>query len=265
MTAMLRGVWRAERGNASPSGGEGPPIPLRSRSVPGVFPSIVFAFAVLVAAAPSVAAEVPVPGNYGEAMRWYERAAEGGSALAQFYLGVMLENGVRGEPDAEAAAGWYLKAAEQDHVEAQSRIAEMYYEGRGVARAPTDALRWFEAAAEGGSASAQYNLALMYERGIGTEANARRAVRWYERAVESGIDAARRQLSYLHAVGGPGLEPDPIRALMWLEIAAQAGLAGEGEYRDGLTGRMPAADIAEARALASERLERLQGTAPAPR
>ena len=262
---MLWGVGRGDRGDASPSGGEWPPFPVRPRSVPGVFAHIVFALAVLAVVAPAVAAEVPVPGNFGDAMRWYERAAERGSAQAEFYLGVMLENGVRGEPDAEAAAGWYLKAAEQGRVEAQSRIAEMYYEGRGVARAPTDALRWFEAAAEGGWPSAQYNLALMYERGIGGGANAKRAVRWYERAVESGIDAARRQLSYLYAVGGSGLEPDPIRALMWLEIAAEAGLEGEGAYRDGLTGRMSADDIDEARALAADRLERLQGTAPAPR
>ncbi|MDP6603774.1 MAG: tetratricopeptide repeat protein [Rhodospirillales bacterium] len=262
---MLRGVGRADRGNASPSGGEGPPFPSRSRSGPGIFSHIVLAFAVLVAAAPALAAEVPVPGNYGDAMRWYERAAERGSAQAQFYLGLMLENGVRGEPDAKAAAGWYLKAADQGHVEAQSRIAEMYYAGRGVAPAPIEALRWFAAAAEGGWPSAQYNLALMYERGIGAAADASRAVRWYERAVESGIDAARRQLSYLHAVGGPGLEPDPIRALMWLDIAAEAGLEGESEYRDGLTARLSAADLAEAGALGEERLERLQGSAPAPR
>ena len=44
--------------------------------------------------------KVPVPENYGQAMRWYERAAEGGDAKAQFYLGVLLESGVRG-----AAAG----------------------------------------------------------------------------------------------------------------------------------------------------------------
>ena len=49
---------------------------------------------------------------------------------------------------------------------------------------------------------------------------------------------------------------------MWLEIAVQAGLEDEGEYREGLTGRMSADDIAEARALADDRLERLQGTMP---
>ena len=262
MSTMLRGDGRAGRGDASPIGGEGQPFPSRPRSIQRVSPYIVFAFAVLVAAAPALAAEVPVPKNYGEAMRWYERAAEGGNAQAQFYLGVMLENGVRGEPDAKAAAGWYLKTAEQGHLEAQSRIAEMYYEGRGVARAPIEAMRWFEAAAEGGWPRAQYNLALMYERGIGAAANARHAARWYERAVDSGIDAARRQLSYLYAVGGPGLEPDPIRALMWLEIAAEAGLEDEGEYREGLTGRMSADDIAEARALTKDRLDWLHGTMP---
>ncbi len=59
----------------------------------------------------AAAAQVPVPENYGQAMDWYGHAAEAGNARAQFYLGAMMETGVRGPPDVSAAAGWYEKAA----------------------------------------------------------------------------------------------------------------------------------------------------------
>ena len=103
----------------------------------------------------TAAAEVPVPENYGQAMGWYERAAEAGNARAQFYLGVMMETGVRGAPDVSAAAGWYEKAARQGHADAQFKLGLLYYEGRGVARDRAAAAEWYAKAAESGSAEAR--------------------------------------------------------------------------------------------------------------
>lgn len=52
-------------------------------------------------------------GNYGEAVSWYRKAADGGNAAAQYNLGVMYANG-RGVPKNDAQAGvWFRKAAEQ--------------------------------------------------------------------------------------------------------------------------------------------------------
>jgi hypothetical protein len=57
-----------------------------------------------------------VPYDEEEAVRWCRKAAEGGSADAQFNMGVYLSSG-RGVPkdDAEAAR-WYTKAAEQGYA-----------------------------------------------------------------------------------------------------------------------------------------------------
>ncbi len=165
----------------------------------------------------AAAAQVPVPENYGQAMDWYGRAAEAGNGRAQFYLGVMMETGVRGAPDVSAAAGWYAKAA------------------------------------EGGSAEAQYNLALMAERGVGMARDAARAARLFEKAADGGLARAALGLSALYAKG-EGVERDSVRALMWLEVSLAGGLGGFDGFRESLAAGMRAADIEKAKAMARRHL-----------
>ena len=211
---------------------------------------------------PVLGAELPVPENYGQAMGWYERAATAGNAKAQYYLGIMLETGVRGAPDPARAVVWFRKAAEQGHLEAQYRLALIYQQGRsagqksGVARDLAEAARWFRMAAEAGLAQAQFNLALMYEGGWGVERNAAEAVLWYEQAAAQGVAEAWLQLGLLYAEGG-GVRRDPVRALMWLEMAAARGIEVRAGFRESLTRVMTPAQIAEARSAAREKLERL--------
>ncbi len=197
-------------------------------------------------------AEVPVPQNFGQAMSWYERAAEAGNAEAQFYLGVMYETGVRGS-DMAIAAKWYRKAAEQGHVEAQTRLGILYYQGRGVPADLAEAARWYAKAAEGGSPRAQYNLALMYERGQGVPANAAMAASLYDKASDGGIAQARLNLGSLYA-RGDGVKRDPQRALMWLTMATASGLKVSDAVRQELLDELTPAQEAEAKRLADERL-----------
>lgn len=198
------------------------------------------------------AAEVPVPQNFGQAMSWYERAAEAGNAEAQFYLGVMYETGVRGN-DMATAAKWYRKAAEQGHVQAQTRLGVLYYQGRGVPADLAEAARWYAKASEGGSPHAQYNLALMYERGQGVPANAAMAASLYEKASDGGTVQARLSLATLYA-RGDGVKRDPQRALMWLNMAAASGLRVNDAIRQGLLDELSSEQEAEAKRLAEERL-----------
>ena len=236
---------------------------LYGKTVPGEAPMRVLTLAAALAAglwcAPAPAADVPTPANYGQAMRWYDRAAEAGHVRAQFYLGLMLETGVRGPVDVTAAAAWYRQAARQGHVQAQYKLGLLHYEGRGVPRDLARAAHWYGKAAQGGSAPAQYNLALMYERGRGVAADAARAARWYEKAAENGVGAARLNLSALYA-RGTGVRKDPVRALMWLDLAVAGGLDVEPDVRDGLTVGMSPGQIEDAGRRARERLGE---TAPA--
>ncbi len=214
--------------------------------------------AVLIGVFPVVAAEVPVPQNFGQAMSWYERAAEAGNIEAQFYLGVMYESGVRGHNDMSSAVKWYRRAAEQGHVQAQIRLGVLYYQGRGVPADLAEAARWYAKAAEGGSPGAQYNLALMYERGQGVPANALMAASLYEKASDGGTAQARLNLATLFA-RGDGVKRDPQRALMWLNMAAASGLRVSDAVRQGLLDELSPEQEATAKRLADERLAKSAG------
>jgi len=98
-----------------------------------------------------------VPHDYAEAVKWYRKAGEQGSAYAQFNLGVMYGEG-RGVPqDYAEAARWWRRAAEQGDDEAQYNLGLMYEEGRGVPQDYVQAHLWFNLAAASGSKEAAEN------------------------------------------------------------------------------------------------------------
>ncbi len=75
--------------------------------------TLLLTLVMMIAALGSGSAQVATPGTYGDAMRWYQRAAEAGSAQAQFYLGLMHETGTNRPVDLAEAARWFAKAARQ--------------------------------------------------------------------------------------------------------------------------------------------------------
>ena len=68
--------------------------------------------------------------DYGEAMKWYKKAAEK-QPLAQYNLGRMYEEGLGVAKDYAEAVKWYDKAAENDR-DALVRIVDMYERGIAV-------------------------------------------------------------------------------------------------------------------------------------
>jgi septal ring-binding cell division protein DamX len=61
--------------------------------------------------------------NDAEAAKWFERAAQAGSAQAQYNLGILYENGWGVEKDLAQARHWYQQAADQGRKDAASRYA----------------------------------------------------------------------------------------------------------------------------------------------
>ncbi len=170
-------------------------------------------FSSLMAAATSVGATPPVPASYGDAMRWYVRAAEAGDACAQFLLALRYHDGVGVARDLENARVWFGRAAEQHHPEAQFKFGVMLEMGVGGAADLKSAAKWYAAAAGEGYAPAQHNLGV----------------------------------AYLNATG---VEHDPVTALAWLSIAARAGMADSAALMDEMRRELPEADIIEAARLA---------------
>lgn len=84
--------------------------------------------------------------------------AENGYAEAQYYLGMMYDDGKGIERDSALAAEWYRKAAEQGIAAAQSNLGAMYETGDGVQTDYIQAVKWYRLAAGQGDEEAQRRL-----------------------------------------------------------------------------------------------------------
>jgi TPR repeat protein len=133
-------------------------------------------------------------GNYLAAMNELHPLAEQGLASAQFYLGLMYENGQSVQQDYQEAARWYLKAANQGHDGAQNNLGKLYEEGQGVEQDHIIAVQWYQKAADQGLSAAQFNLAEMYMNGRGVRPNTDQAQVWYRKAAAQGHRKAIAEL-----------------------------------------------------------------------
>ena len=132
--------------------------------------------------------------DYEEAIKWYQRAADGGIVLAMFRLGTLLEKGLGTEKDPDAARRHYLQAAERGNAKAMHNLAVLDADGGGRGPNYKAAAAWFKKAAERGVADSQYNLAILYARGIGLEQNLAESFKWFSLAASQGdADAGRKR------------------------------------------------------------------------
>lgn len=98
-----------------------------------------------------------VPSDPEEALFWYRKAAEQGSAEAEFAIGEMCRNGEGVSADDRKALAWFCKAANRGLAKAQLEVGEMYLAGEGVPRRPVDGLAWLLVAARGGLDGAEWS------------------------------------------------------------------------------------------------------------
>ena len=106
-------------------------------------------------------------GDYVRAQAEFREVAEEGAAVAQYYLGVMYDNGLGVPRDYGEAVRWYKAATEQGHMDAQFNLGDMYKCGHGVQQWHAEAVRWYRAAADQGDPYAQFSLGIMYQCGEG--------------------------------------------------------------------------------------------------
>ena len=102
------------------------------------------------------------------------------------------------EKDYGQALSWFEKAAEDGSPYAQNELGYMYAAGKGVKRDYQTAIDWYTKASLQNLASAQYNLGIMYQLGLGTHPNKEKARALYQRAAQQGFDPARRALNRLN-------------------------------------------------------------------
>lgn len=139
--------------------------------------------------------------DYGEAAKWFRKAADQGYVNAQNALGVMYYDGRGVAKDYGEAAKWYRKAAEQGNAAAQRSLGYMYQFGYGVTKNYQEAIKWYTKAAEQGNATAQADLGYMYGGGYGVQKNYDEAIKWYRKAAEQGNKDAQDNLEYMYKKG----------------------------------------------------------------
>lgn len=181
----------------------------------------------------------------------YRAKAEAGDVQAQFRFGYLHENGlISGSPDLTSAANWYERAAEGGHAAAQFKRARMYADGVAGPRDYAKAAALYEAAAKQGVAEAQYNLAILMQDGIGVERSIDSAIRWYEQAAFRGVVPAMRALGLLYLSGVGNSPQDDIEAWAWLTLAVENGDTGLSARLESVSSALSDEATAEAQRLA---------------
>ena len=93
-------------------------------------------------------------GDFAKALREWRPLAEQGDARAQYYLGLLYENGDGVPQDYEKAREWYEKSAAQGEANAQFYLGLMSAFGRGGPLDLAQAHMWYSLAAGNGHVGA---------------------------------------------------------------------------------------------------------------
>ena len=120
-------------------------------------------------------------------------SADHGNALAQFYSGYMLINGLGVEQDVTQALQYYEASAGQ-HVAAAMQNLGVYYYGQ---KDLENCLIWFQRGAELGDAGNMKNLGIVYANGELMEPDLEKAREWYQKAADLGNEEAAALLEQL--------------------------------------------------------------------
>ncbi len=160
--------------------------------------------------------------DYGEAMRWFRKAADEGNAVAQNDVGFLYQNGWGVPQDYAEAMRWFRKAADQGNAHAQNNVGFLYYNGWGVPQDYAEAMRWQRNAADQGYAAAQVNVGAFYQNAWGVPKDYAEAMRWYRRASDQGYAQAQSNIGLLYQKGW-GVSQDYAEAMRWYRKAADQG------------------------------------------
>jgi uncharacterized protein len=208
--------------------------------------------------------------DHAKALELFRQAAADGDARAMAWLGYYHEAGLAvAQSDAEALR-WYRAAAEGGNDYAPFALGEMYREGRGVARDWQLARRWYQVAMARGNANveARRTMVEMLSYAVSDDVALSKAMRAYERddfaaafaqfqpLAVAGDAVAQRYLGEFYR-SGRGIDADPVRALMWLSLAAQrlpAGVERERALadRDAVARQLTGVQLTEAERRARE-------------
>ncbi len=162
-----------------------------------------------------------------ETIKWFKQAAAAGDALGELNLGSFYEY----QGDLDSAHKFYQLAAEHGSADAMWVMHNLYENGIGVTKDWAEAERWLLKGAEAGSARAQTSLGNHHESPYSWTSNRigdvrvsmAEAVRWYRRAADQNWADGQYRLASCY-LEGKGVEMDEERGLDWMRAAADQDL-----------------------------------------
>lgn len=149
-------------------------------------------------------------------------AAEAGVAEAQAVYGQMLLDGAGVTADQREAVRWFDKAARQGHAMAINMMGRCYDLGWGVAMDKIRAAEWFKAAADRDLDWGLYNYATALALGAGVPEDKAQALALFRRAAAMGNAKAINFVGSFHEDGWV-VERDLAEAARCYAIAAEGG------------------------------------------
>lgn len=160
-------------------------------------------------------------GRYSLLFYLTKAKAKMGSAISQFELGFMYDEGIGVAQSDINALSWYQKSAQQGYAKAQYNLGNLYREGRGVEQSYATAKKWYQKAAELGDALSHYNLGLLYYHGYGVEQSNDKAFQYFHRAAVEDVAKAQYYLAYCYYFHTENPEDFYPTALQWFNKAAE--------------------------------------------
>lgn len=160
--------------------------------------------------------------DYAEAMKWYKKGADQEDGDCQYELGRLYQYGIGVDQNYSEAVKWYKKAGDNNEAYAQTALGFMYLNGQGVDKNLDEAVKYLTKASERGMTDAQNCLGWMYEYGNGVEKNEGKAIELYKEAAENGHVNAQINLGLLY-YNGKGTPVDYSQAFNWWLKAAEQG------------------------------------------
>lgn len=158
-----------------------------------------------------------------EAVDYISKAAGQNMLEAQYLLGTMYENGIGVKQDYQRAMNIYRLAALHDHVGAESKLGELYVT-HGDANQKAEGIKWLnKAIEEHDDAMAKTYLAYAYKEGFGVNQNFNQAYKWYREAADVDVAIAQFNLGIMIA-NGHGEVRDMRKSAYWVEQAAYNNL-----------------------------------------
>ncbi|MBN82742.1 MAG: hypothetical protein CMJ70_21630 [Planctomycetaceae bacterium] len=156
-------------------------------------------------------------------------AADGGNAVAQYQLGMLLKEGVGVPENKELAETWFRKAAANESLPAMIELGKMYYFGNGVAEDVDEAIKWFVKAGKEGNPAGFYFVGFAHAIGDGAPRDPAKAVEFYTVAAKGGNASGQYQLGMAY-LNGVGVEKNLAKAAENFALAAKQNDKGAAYY-----------------------------------